>query len=40
MISRKIIKDHDGHLEVSSKPGEGTTVKITLPIVAAEKGLS
>ncbi|MGN7472109.1 PAS domain S-box protein [Brevibacillus sp. SAFN-007a] len=37
MISRKIIKDHEGHLEISSKPMEGTTVSITLPIARASK---
>jgi signal transduction histidine kinase len=30
-VARKIVEEHDGELEVRSKPGEGTTFTITLP---------
>jgi signal transduction histidine kinase len=30
-ISRRVIEEHDGHLEVSSEPGRGTTVLVRLP---------
>jgi signal transduction histidine kinase len=30
-ITKKIIIAHDGQIDIDSKPGEGTTVKITLP---------
>lgn len=33
-ITRKIIEDHHGKIEISSRPGEGTTVEIRLPLVA------
>jgi signal transduction histidine kinase len=33
-ITRKIIEDHHGSIEISSRPGEGTTVEIRLPLVA------
>ena len=31
-IASKIVKDHDGKIDVTSKEGEGTTFKIILPI--------
>ena len=34
-ISWDIIKRHSGHIEVRSRPGEGTTFTITLPIVSS-----
>lgn len=33
-----IIKQHEGYIIVSSKPGTGTTFRIYLPIVTAEQG--
>ncbi len=36
-ISYKVIKNHDGNIEVFSEPGEGSTFKIELPIVQAKK---
>jgi PAS domain S-box-containing protein len=33
-IVRRIVESHDGMIEVSSRPGEGTTFSITLPGVA------
>jgi signal transduction histidine kinase len=30
-----IIKDHDGRIEVESKPGEGTRFDVILPVEAA-----
>ncbi len=32
-ISYQIVNEHHGMLEVSSQPGEGTTFRITLPLV-------
>ncbi|MEH7383430.1 ATP-binding protein [Bacillus sp. JJ1533] len=32
MVSRKIIEDHHGKIEMESEPGKGTKVEITLPI--------
>ena len=32
-ITRKIIEDHHGRIEISSRPGEGTTVEIRLPLM-------
>ncbi|NEW07833.1 PAS domain S-box protein [Paenibacillus sp. SYP-B3998] len=32
MITNKIIEDHNGHLLVESKEGEGTVVSVTLPV--------
>jgi CheY-like chemotaxis protein len=37
-ITHSIIRNHDGHIEVSSNPGQGTTVTIYLPFAAEEPG--
>lgn len=31
-ICRRIVQQHHGTLEVESRPGQGTTVRITLPV--------
>jgi signal transduction histidine kinase len=36
-ISYGIIKEHNGNIDVKSRPGEGTFVKITLPIPEASE---
>lgn len=33
MISKKMVEDHRGQVVVFSKPNEGTTIKVTLPLV-------
>ncbi|MBG9940974.1 PAS domain S-box protein [Brevibacillus formosus] len=40
MISSKIMKDHNGSLEIKSREHEGTVVEITLPIVQDQIGSS
>ncbi|MDF2683882.1 MAG: sensor histidine kinase, partial [Brevibacillus sp.] len=40
MISSKIIKDHNGSLQITSKKNKGTVVKITLPIAEDQIGSS
>lgn len=35
-VTYGIIEQHDGHITVESKPGEGTTFRIYLPIIATE----
>ena len=37
-VAKKIVEEHDGTLEVKSKPGEGTTFTITLPAFAEQAG--
>lgn len=37
-ISKQIIEDHQGTISLESTPGEGATIMITLPGVAAEDG--
>jgi signal transduction histidine kinase len=32
VISRDIVRDHGGRLDVDSRPGAGTTVRVTLPV--------
>ncbi len=34
-ITRKIIEDHHGQVEIRSRPGEGTTVEIRIPLHAS-----
>ncbi len=36
MVCRRIIENHDGKLHVESKHGEGTIIKITMPLVSIE----
>jgi PAS domain S-box-containing protein len=36
-ITRRIIEEHKGRIEVKSKPGEGTTLKVYLPIGKEEQ---
>ncbi len=36
-ITEKIIKNHGGKINISSKEGEGTTVDIQLPVVEKVK---
>ncbi len=33
-ITRTIVADHGGHIELDSKEGQGTTVRILLPVIA------
>jgi signal transduction histidine kinase len=33
-LARKIVQLHDGRLDITSAPGEGTTVRVELPIAA------
>jgi PAS domain S-box-containing protein len=39
-VSYGIIKDHGGHIQVESKPGEGTLFQITLPLVSARQQMA
>ena len=36
-VSARIIKEHDGRLDITSDPGRGTTVRIVLPLADKEK---
>lgn len=38
-ICRSIVKDHQGNLEFTTKPGVGTTFFIRLPVKVAQKGV-
>jgi signal transduction histidine kinase len=31
MVTRKLIEEHNGSIEVNSQPGKGTTVIVRLP---------
>ena len=31
-LAKRVFELHDGHIEVQSEPGKGTTVKASLPI--------
>ncbi len=35
-VSARIIREHDGQLEINSMPGQGTVVQVTLPLPAKE----
>lgn len=35
-ISQKIAQQHDGALEITSRPGQGTTVTLSLPVAAGD----
>jgi signal transduction histidine kinase len=35
-IVRKIVDAHDGRIDLQSKPGEGTTIRVTLPVTGSE----
>jgi signal transduction histidine kinase len=39
-VSYGIFQDHGGHINVESKPGEGTLFRITLPLVTARQQLA
>jgi signal transduction histidine kinase len=36
-ITRTIVSDHGGHIELDSKEGQGTTVRILLPVAASRQ---
>ncbi|UCD82819.1 MAG: response regulator [Desulfobacterales bacterium] len=38
MVTRKLIEEHQGKIEVTSQPGQGTTFKVRLPFRAADVG--
>jgi PAS domain S-box-containing protein len=38
-ISARIVREHQGNLEVFSQPGQGTTVRVVLPFVCEEETL-
>jgi signal transduction histidine kinase len=35
-IVRKIVDAHDGRIDLQSAPGEGTAIRVTLPVTAAD----
>jgi polar amino acid transport system substrate-binding protein len=37
-VSARIIKEHDGRLDIISTPGYGTTVRVIIPLVKEEQG--
>jgi PAS domain S-box-containing protein len=39
-VSYGIVRDHGGHINVESKPGEGTLFRISLPVVTARQLLA
>jgi signal transduction histidine kinase len=36
VISRQVVEEHGGRIEVRSRPGEGTQVRVVLPAVVRE----
>lgn len=36
LVCRRIIENHKGQLDINSKPGQGTIIKITMPVVSIE----
>jgi signal transduction histidine kinase len=38
-LTRKIVEDHGGGIELDSEPGRGTRVRITLPLLVAQPAL-
>lgn len=39
MIVRGIVRQHQGHMKVSSAPGKGTTISVTFPPAPVEQGM-
>ncbi|MBI3948313.1 MAG: hypothetical protein HY321_20525 [Armatimonadetes bacterium] len=37
-ICRRIVEEHRGRMEIESQPGQGTTVRVTLPVAGAANG--
>lgn len=37
-VSARIVKEHDGRLDITSIPGRGTTVRVILPLADEEQG--
>ena len=35
-IVRKIVDAHDGRIDLRTAPGEGTTIRVTLPVVGSD----
>jgi signal transduction histidine kinase len=38
-ISERIVKDHGGHMHFESTPGQGTTVRVTFPLIRNSRQL-
>jgi signal transduction histidine kinase len=38
--ARRFVEQHGGHLELASRPGEGTTIRIWLPSATERGGVS
>jgi signal transduction histidine kinase len=38
--ARRFVEQHGGHLELASRPGEGTTIRIWLPLATERSGVS